>query len=96
MAVFLAIRNQSRTKRLRGNRQDILQKSDFELIYEYRMMRHQYNLRDDLKITLTTPNTFVEQQVLLSLKLLASGSFQSSAKDNAKVARPTSTATEDE
>ena len=45
-------------------------------------------LREDLKPALCNSRVLtVEQQVLISLKLLASGSFQSSAKDNINVAQ---------
>ena len=47
-------------------------------------------LREDLKPALCSSRVLtVEQQVLISLKLLASGSFQSSAKDNINVAQST-------
>ena len=47
-------------------------------------------LRDDLSPTTRKSAALtVEEQVLLSLKVLASGSFQSSAKDNINVSQPT-------
>ena len=92
MAAYLAVRNRSRGQRVRQNP---LQRSDFELIYEYRMSRASIlelcdMLRDDLSPTTRKSAALtVEEQVLLSLKVLASGSFQSSAKDNINVSQPT-------
>ena len=92
MAAYLAVRNRSRGQRVRQNP---LQRSDFELIYEYRMSRASIlelcdMLRDDLSPTTRKSAALtVEEQVLLSLKVLASGSFQSSTKDNINVSQLT-------
>ena len=92
MAAYFVHRSAARRER---NREDPLQWDDTELITEYRLpeavvMELCELLRDDLKPVSTSPRCLtVEEQVLIALKLLASGSFQSSTKDNINVAQPT-------
>ena len=82
-------------KRKQCRQENPLQRPENELIYEYRLNKAAIMelcdlLREDLKPTLCSSRILtVEQQVLISLKLLASGSFQSSAKDNINVAQST-------
>ena len=92
MAAYLALRSSSRKRRIRVNP---LQMPEVKLIYEYRLSRAAILeicelLREDLQPTIKTAKALsVEDQVLISLKLLASGSFQTSRKDNINVAQPT-------
>ena len=94
MAAFLALRS-VRRKQKQCRQENPLQRPENELIYEYRLNKAVIMelcdlLREDLKPTLCSSRVLtVEQQVLISLKLLASGSFQSSAKDNINVAQST-------
>ena len=94
MAAFLALRS-VRRKQKQCRQENPLQRPGNELIYEYRLNKAAIMelcdlLREDLKPTLCSSRVLtVEQQVLISLKLLASGSFQSSAKDNINVAQST-------
>ena len=95
MAAFLAHRS-VRRKQKQCRQENPLQRPENELIYEYRLNKAAIMelcdlLREDLKPTLCSCSRVftVEQQVLISLKLLASGSFQSSATDNINVAQST-------
>ena len=94
MAAFLALRS-VRRKQKQCRQENPLQRAENELIYEYRLNKAAIMelcdlLREDLKPTPCSSRVLtVEQQVLISLKLLASGSFQSSAKDNINVALST-------
>ena len=94
MAAFLALRS-VRRKQKQCRQENPLQRPENELIYEYRLNKAAIMelcdlLREDLKPALCSSRVLtVEQQVLISLKLLASGSFQSSAKDNINVAQST-------
>ena len=74
--------------------------SDDEIINEYRLTRRQiYYICEMLKDELTPikdagrgfkrRNSSLEEKVLISLKTLASGSFQNSSKDNIDVAKIT-------
>ena len=98
MAAFLALRS-VRRKQKQCRQENPLQRPENELIYEYRLnkaaiMEFCDLLREDLKPALCSSRVLtVEQQVLISLKLLASGSFQSSAKDNINVAQSTVSST---
>ena len=91
MAAYLALRSSTRRQRIRANP---LQMSEVELIYEYRLSKAAMLeicdfLREDLQPTIKTAKALsVEDQVLISLKLLSSGSFQSSSKDNINVTQP--------
>ena len=92
MAAYLALRSSSRRQRIKANP---LQMPKVKLIYEYRLSRAAILeicdlLREDLQPTIKTAKALsVEDQVLISLKLLSSCSFQSSRKDNINVAQPT-------
>ena len=92
MAAYSALRSSTRRQRIKANPS---QMSEVELIYEYRLSKAAILeicdlLREDLQPTIKTAKALsVEDQVLISLKLLASGSFQSSSKDNINVAQPT-------
>ena len=94
MAAFLALRS-VRRKQKQCRQENPLQRPENELIYEYRLNKAAILelcdlLREDLKPALCSSRVLtVEQHVLISLKLLASGSFQSSAKDNINVAQST-------
>ena len=69
--------------------------SDVELIREYRMPKAAILelcaiLQNDLESKYQGERILtVQEQVLISLKLLASGSFQNSTKDNINVSQPT-------
>ena len=93
MAAYSALRNHGERQKIRQNPLD---KSEAELIYEYRMSRAAilelcYILKEDLQQSTKSPKALtVVEKVLISLKLqLASGSFQSSTKDNLNVAQST-------
>ena len=94
MAAFLALRSVCR-KQKQCRHENPLQRPENELIYEYRLNKAAIMelcdlLREDLKPALCSLRVLtVEPQVLISLKLLASGSFQSSAKNNINVAQST-------
>ena len=85
MAAFLALRS-VRRKQKQCRQENPLQRPENELIYEYRLNKAAIIelcdlFREDLKPALCSSRVLtVEQQVLISLKLLTSGSFQSSAK----------------
>ena len=92
MAAYLALSSHGERQKIRQNP---LYKSEAELIYEYRLSRAAILelcdiLKEDLQISIRSPKALtVVEKVLISLKLLASGSFQSSTKDNLNVAQST-------
>lgn len=95
--MFPTILNHRRTIRQRPVfvRRDPLLLSDEKLVAEYRMNREGIDyLADIMREELTSPTKrsmalSVEQQILISLKLLATGSFQKVAKDYVNVSQPT-------
>ena len=84
MAAYLALRSHGERQKIRQNHLD---KSEAELIYEYRLSRAAILelcdiLKEDLQSFIRSPKALtVVEKVLISLKLLASGSFLSSTKD---------------
>ena len=92
MAAYLALRSHGERQRVRQN---LLDKSEAELMYEYRLSRAAILelcdiLKEDLQSSIRSPKALtVGEKVLILLKLLASGSFQSSTKDNLNVAQST-------
>ena len=95
MAAYLAIRQQRRFRSERIRKDPFIGASDEDLIREYRLSKAAITelctiLENDLKPKYQGKNILtVEQQVLISLKQLASGSFQNSKKDNLNVSQPT-------
>ena len=93
MAAYLVFRSHGERQKIRQNPLD---KSEAELMYEYRLSRaailelYDILLKEDLQPSIGSPRalTLVEK-VLISLKMLASGSFQSSTKNNLNVAQST-------
>ena len=93
MAAYLALRSHGERQKIKQNPLD---KSEAELIYEYRLSRaailelRDILLKEDLQPSIGSPRalTLVEK-VLISPKLRALGSFQSSTKDNLNVAQST-------
>ena len=95
-ARYLFLNNLHREEAIiRRRAENILDLPHNELIKEYRMPKIEIlNLCELLKDKLTslregTRYLTIEEKVLISLKTLASGSFQNSAKDNVNVAQPT-------
>ena len=92
MAAYLAFRRHGERQKIRQNPLD---KSEAELIYEYRLSRAAILelcdiLKEDLQPSIRSLKAFtVVEKVLISLKLLASGSFQSLTKDNLNAAQST-------
>ena len=93
VAAYSALRSHGERQKIRQNSLD---KSEAELIYEYRLSRAAilelcYILKEDLQPSIRSPKALtVVEKVLISLKLQpASGSFQSSNKDNLNVAQST-------
>ena len=92
MAAYSALRSHGKRQNIRQNPLD---KSEAKLIYEYRLSRAAIlELCDILKEALqpsirSSKALTVVEKVLISLKLLASGSFLSSTKDNFNVAQST-------
>ena len=78
MAAYLALRSHDERQKIRQNPLD---KSEAKLIYEYRLSRAAmlelcYIQKEDLQRSTRSPKALtVVEKVLISLKLLASGSF---------------------
>ena len=92
MAAYLALRSHSERQKIRQNPLD---KSEAELMYEYRLSRAAILelcdiLKEDLQPSIKSPKALmVVEKVLISLKLHALGSFESSTQDNRNVAQST-------
>ena len=93
MAAYLALRSHGERQKIRQNPLD---KSEAELICEYRLSRAailelcDILLKEDLQPSIGSPRALtLLDKVLISLKLLASRSFQISTKNNLNVERST-------
>ena len=92
---FFVVNLPNENPRRNQRRSNVLELDDDELIKEYRMTKCQILvlcelLKHDLPPSQErSMNLTVEEKVLISLKTLASGSFQNSAKDNINVSQST-------
>ena len=95
MATLFAIRRRRRMQTERVRKNPLAQLTELEIIQNYRLskaailelcslLKHDLQRKNHGWRTLT-----VEEQVLISLKVLASGSFQNSLKDDINVLQPT-------
>lgn len=94
MAVFFAASNMHRQRSF-THRRNPLTLPEEQFIHEYRLTHSTFNelkllLKSDLeKPTKRSKSLSVDDQILISLKLLGSGSFQNVAKDFIGVSQPT-------
>ena len=95
MAALFAIRRRRSVKTERVRKNPLAQLTELEIIQNYRLskaailelcsfLQHDLQRKNHGWRTLT-----VEEQVLIPLKVLASGNFQNSSKDDINVSQPT-------
>ena len=95
MGALFAIRRRRRMQTERMRKNPLAQLTELEIIQNYRLskaailelyslLQHDLQRKNHGWRTLT-----VEEQVLISLKVFASGSFQNSSKDDINVSQPT-------
>lgn len=93
MAAYIACDRRSKTERERKNPMELY--TNDEIISEFRLDKRSIQeltikMESQLKRKTKRSNALtVEQQILIALKTLASGSFQNSSKDSINVSQPT-------